>query len=102
MTSERVQRRIDGLLDQAEEAVDARDWSAVDEIARSVLAVDPENGDALAFQAMAGPHVGGVGDSSLAIEAPVAVSVWCSHVTLGLKGMSTPLGLSRKAHTWRS
>ena len=59
MTSERVQRRIDGLLDQAEEAVVARDWSAVDEIARSVLAVDSENSDARAFLAMAAPHVGG-------------------------------------------
>jgi hypothetical protein len=66
MTSDRVQRRIDGLLDQAEEAVDARDWNAANEIALSVLAVDPENGDALAFQAMAAPHVGGgVTDSSV-------------------------------------
>ncbi|NQW18544.1 MAG: hypothetical protein HQ478_13765, partial [Chloroflexi bacterium] len=53
MHSERVQRRIDDLLDQAEQAVSSRDWSAVRELANAVLAVDPENGDASSFMAMA-------------------------------------------------
>ncbi len=52
MTSERVQRRIDRLLDQAEEAADRRDWPQVAESVQMVLGVDPENADALAFEAM--------------------------------------------------
>ncbi|MBT6682151.1 MAG: hypothetical protein HOB07_08865, partial [Chloroflexi bacterium] len=52
MTSERVQRRIERLLDQAEEAADHRDWGRVAESVQMVLSVDPENADALAFQVM--------------------------------------------------
>ncbi|NQW16097.1 MAG: protein kinase [Chloroflexi bacterium] len=59
MPSERVQRRIERLLDQAEEAVDERDWPVVDEIARSVLNIAPSNSDAQAFLGLAAPHVGG-------------------------------------------
>ncbi|MCH8222913.1 MAG: protein kinase [Chloroflexi bacterium] len=58
MPSERVQRRIDRLLDQAEEAVDQRDWSAVHEIADAVLVADPENEDAKTFNAMAEKSLG--------------------------------------------
>lgn len=46
MPSERIQRRIDALLDQADTAVDAPEWSLVAEKARAVLAMDPENEDA--------------------------------------------------------
>ena len=53
MTSERVQRRIDRLLDDAESAADQHDWMSVLECVRGVLALEPENQDALDFQAMA-------------------------------------------------
>ena len=53
MPSERVQRRIDRLLDQAEDAADQRDWVAVLESVRAVLSADPENEDALTFRGMA-------------------------------------------------
>ncbi|MCH8817276.1 MAG: hypothetical protein IIC92_06055, partial [Chloroflexi bacterium] len=53
MPSERVQRRVDRLLDQAEEAVEALDWSRVREVAGSILVVDPDNDDARSFLAMA-------------------------------------------------
>ena len=53
MPSERVQRRIDGLLDQAEEAVEAMDWARALEAARAVLLVDPGNEDSEAFLTMA-------------------------------------------------
>ena len=53
MTSERVQRRIDKLLDDAETAADQHDWMSVLECVRGVLALDPKNSDALAFQVMA-------------------------------------------------
>ncbi len=53
MTSERVQRRIDRLLDDAESAADRHDWLSVLECVRGVLALDSRNEDALAFQSMA-------------------------------------------------
>ena len=53
MPSERIQKRIDDLLNQADDAASSRDWSSVHELAEAVLAVDPENGDATSFIAMA-------------------------------------------------
>ena len=46
MPSERLQRRIDRLLDQAEEAGDRRDWSEVQVLAREVVLLDESNADA--------------------------------------------------------
>lgn len=51
--SERVQKRIDRLLDQIEEAADQRDWSAVHQLAEDVLRLEPENADALTYLAAA-------------------------------------------------
>jgi tetratricopeptide (TPR) repeat protein len=53
MASERVQRQIDSLLDDAEAAVAEKNWARVQEFGRSVLAADPENQDARVFLAMA-------------------------------------------------
>ncbi len=53
MASERFQRRIDRLLDQAEEAIDRLDWEEVRGRAHAVLALDPENTDAINFLASA-------------------------------------------------
>ncbi|MDP6823886.1 MAG: hypothetical protein QF554_11425, partial [Dehalococcoidia bacterium] len=53
MPSERVQRQIELLLDQAEAALAEGDWSAVIERVRGVLAVDPEHEDALSIQSIA-------------------------------------------------
>ena len=53
MPSKRIQRRIDSLLDEADEATASREWKAVREIAGAVLAIEGENEDALAFLAMA-------------------------------------------------
>ena len=49
MPSERVQRRIDAMLDQIEVAVDEGNWERVRERAHDVLALDPENTDASDF-----------------------------------------------------
>ena len=57
MPAERVQRRIDELLDQAELAIRELDWSRVRETSLSILAADAENEDAATFLAMADPHV---------------------------------------------
>ncbi len=53
MASERVQRRIDRLLDQVEEAVDQLDWETVLSRTQAVLALDPGNADAINFLASA-------------------------------------------------
>ena len=47
MVSERQQRQIDRLLDEAEEAIVDEDWSRVASRARAVL--DPEKNDGLAY-----------------------------------------------------
>ena len=49
MPSERVQRQIERLLDQAEAALALRDWAAVRAAAEDALRLDPGNQDALAF-----------------------------------------------------
>ena len=53
MVSERIQRRIDILLDEADEAVAKSDWAAVRDRAQNVLRFDPENQDALSYLAAA-------------------------------------------------
>ena len=53
MPSERVQRQIDRLLDDAEEAAEARDWTTMLSRAEAALELDPENGDAAAFASVA-------------------------------------------------
>ena len=53
MASERVQRQIDRLLDQAEAAIATSDWATVGDRARNVLRLDPDNSDALSYLATA-------------------------------------------------
>ena len=53
MASDRIQRRIDRLLDQAEEAADESNWQRVRELSQNILAFDPENTDGLGFLAAA-------------------------------------------------
>ncbi len=61
MASERVQRTIERLLDEAEDAISRSDWSAVRDRAQNVLALDHENRDALAFVEAAEFALGGSG-----------------------------------------
>ena len=53
MPSERMQRQIDRLLDQAEAAAAEEDWARVADCARKALAVDAGNEDAAGFLSMA-------------------------------------------------
>ena len=53
MPSERVQRRIDALLDDADSALADRDWQAAAEICQAVLVLDLENEDAQSYLAAA-------------------------------------------------
>jgi len=59
MPSERFQRQIDRLLDDAEAAVFQFDWEKVSQCAHAVLAIDPENSDGLTFLATAERALGG-------------------------------------------
>ena len=54
MPSEFIQRQIDRLLGQVEEAIDANDWERVAELARRVQSIDPENTDARDLLTLAG------------------------------------------------
>ena len=53
MASDRLQRQIERLLDEADQAIINEDWSTVSSRARSVVAIDPENGDGIAYLAAA-------------------------------------------------
>ena len=68
MASERIQRRIDRLLDQIEEAMDQLDWHSVRTFAQAVLRLDPENNDALGYLAAA-ERDPGVSEQSSTIQA---------------------------------
>ena len=59
MASERIQRRIELLLDEADDAVSRSDWAVVRDRAQNVLAFDPDNRDGLAFLAAADRALGG-------------------------------------------
>jgi len=58
MASDRLQRQIERLLDEADLAITGEDWSTVSSRARSVLAIDPENADGLAYLATADRALG--------------------------------------------
>ena len=59
MASERFQRQIDRLLDEAEAALSRFDWESVRQCAQAVLAIDPQTDDGLTFLATAERAVGG-------------------------------------------
>ena len=62
MTTERIKRRIERLLDQVEEAADSRNWQEVYDLASEVTDLDEENADALAFLRMAERKLGAAPD----------------------------------------
>lgn len=73
MPSERVQRRIDALLDEAEVAISAGEWQMVVEKTSGVLSIDPGNEDADAFLTLARAalsEASGSPDSSDADSSP--------------------------------
>ena len=73
MPSERVQRQINSLLDQAELAISEMDWPRVVAAVGAVLAIDNSNEDALAFQKMiAGAGISANGDETISISPPEA------------------------------
>ena len=71
LASERIQRQIDRLLDEAEEAVESGQWNVVRARAQTVLALDPDNADALTFSAAAERSLGG-SSAELVSARPIA------------------------------
>ena len=72
MASERVQRRIDILLDEADQAIVQSDWSVVRDRAQNVLALDPDNGDAATFLAAADRALASSGQPPASTSTPTS------------------------------
>jgi len=53
VVSERLQRQIERLLDEADEAIRRLDWATVMDRARAVLGLDPTSADAQSYLAAA-------------------------------------------------
>ena len=53
MASERFQRRIERLLDEADEVISQFDWEKIRQCAQAVLALDPNNSDGMGLLAAA-------------------------------------------------
>jgi hypothetical protein len=64
MPSERTQRHIDRLLDEADKAMAARDWALLRQHAEDVLLLDAENEDARAFITAAERALAAAGEPS--------------------------------------
>ena len=68
MPSEFIQRRVDRLLGQAEEAADKLDWDRVVTSAQMILSVDPENSEAASLLKMVEVALSGVSTSSSTVS----------------------------------
>ncbi len=71
MATERLQRRVNSLLDEADDAIARSDWEMVRDRAQNVLALDPENGDAQALVAAAERALGASGAAEGEIAPPM-------------------------------
>ncbi|MFQ6030766.1 MAG: serine/threonine-protein kinase, partial [Dehalococcoidia bacterium] len=71
MASERIQRRIERLLDQIEAEADQRNWEEVHQLARQILGFAPDNTDALAFLTVAEQSLLPAGQTTAPVAAPM-------------------------------
>ena len=88
MASERIQRRLDRLLDRIEEAADRLDWPEVRELSKAVLAYEPEHQDALSFIAAADRAQGGSSADSI---SPPQQSETISTESISTESISTEI-----------
>ncbi len=84
MLTQRLQRRLDALLDEADAEVTASDWAAVAEKARAVLAIDADNDDAAGFLKMA--EANGVPRARASQSEPAAPSRQVQPLPVGFGG----------------
>ena len=73
MPSERIQRQIDLLLDQAEAALASSDWRAALQAAEAARGFDPDNEDAAAFVAAAERALGAVSSLPQGERTPTTI-----------------------------
>ncbi len=71
MASERIQRQVDRLLDQAEEAVGSREWVEARDLAQRVFVPDPEDREAATLLA-----AGERGLSEFSASEPASTENW--------------------------
>lgn len=76
MASERIQRQVERLLDEADGAIARFDWETVSRYAQAVIALAPDNVDGVALLAAASRALGGPG--SLPETEPSAITVQTS------------------------
>ena len=84
MASERLKRQVDRLLDEADQTITGEDWSTVGSRARSVLAIDPEYTEGIAYLAATERALGGYAPSPATISpllAPTALITPQGHPT---------------------
>ena len=86
MSSERIQRRIERLLDQAEEAMENLDWGGVRDCAKAILGLDSTNSDALAFLASAEHVLGDESSTPATLNEPVTLAASSSQHPGGSAG----------------
>ncbi|MDP6512568.1 MAG: protein kinase, partial [SAR202 cluster bacterium] len=72
MVSNRIQRHIDRLLDDADEALTRFDWDAVRQCSEAVLQFDPNNVDALSFLEAANRDLDSGDKAQANADAPLA------------------------------
>ena len=103
MASERVQRQVDRLLDEAEEAVVRHQWDIVRARAESVLAFDPDNADAAAFVTAADrAKTTTAPPPPSAIEQPTAAAAQPSSFANGRYQVKEFLGEGGKKRVYRA
>ena len=97
MVSDRVQRQIDRLLDEAEAAITQSDWALARDRSQNVIALDTENADALAYLAAAGRALGTSSapssSSSVAASEPSSVLTSFAAATSGRPEFFSRIGL---------
>jgi tetratricopeptide (TPR) repeat protein len=81
MASERIQRQIDRLLDEAEEAVGSGKWADALDLAQRALVLHPDNADASAIEAAAERGLGGTAESPKTDAPPKEESLPTSFVS---------------------
>lgn len=96
MPSERIQRQIDRLLDEAEAALAQLDWATVRARAEAALALDPENGDAVTFRDAATRGASNAAAPSAVAEAPAASAQERRQVTVFFSDLSGFTSLSER------
>ena len=74
MSSERIQRRIERLLDEIEQEADEENWARVGRLAEQVLGFAPDNSDAQAFLDVAKERLNAASPNHLPEITPTAAS----------------------------